>query len=84
MKTTIAIILSLLPLPAIAQTYDNPATTPTIYMPAPPVSYQTMGTVTYGSDGSTAQHVGNNVFIQPPNGHPQVICQTIGNTTYCN
>lgn len=84
MKITIAIILSLLPLPAIAQTYDNPATSPTIYMPPPPVSYQTFGTVTYGSDGSTASTYGNQTYIQSANPvQPQVVCSTYGNITSC-
>jgi len=86
MKLTLAIILSLLPVPALAQYYGNEATNPTIYMPyEPPVSYQTFGTTTYGSDGTIIQRqlYGNDTYIQPPNGRPQVVCSTYGNTTYC-
>ena len=85
MKLTLAIILSLLPVPALAQYYGNEATNPTIYMPyEPPVSYQTFGTTTYGSDGTVAQRYGNQTYITPPSpSQPQVVCSTYGTVTTC-
>ena len=86
MKTTIAIILSLLSSPAIAQYYGNEATAPTVYMPyTPPTTYQTYGQTTYGSDGTIIQRqlYGNQIYVQPPNNAPQVVCSTYGNTTTC-
>jgi len=85
MKLTLAIILSLLPLPAAAQYWvPNPATAPTIYAPAPPVSYQQFGTTTYGSDGTVAQRYGNQTYITPPSpSQPQVVCSTYGTVTTC-
>ena len=85
MKLQLAIILSLLPVPALAQYYPNPATNPTIYMPyTPPATFQTYGNTTYGSDGSVAQTYGNQTYITGPNpAQPQVVCSTYGNQTYC-
>jgi len=86
MKLQLALILSFFPVPASAQYYGNEATAPTVYMPyEPPVSYQTFGTTTYGSDGTIIQRqlYGNSIYVQPPNGQPQVVCQTFGNTTTC-
>lgn len=82
MKPTIAIILSLLSSTAYAQTWAP--IPPTIYAPPPPVTYQTFGTRTYGSDGSTAQQFGNQVYITPTEPtQPQVVCSTYGTVTTC-
>jgi hypothetical protein len=80
MKTTIAIVLSLLSTPALAQWVS-----PTVPDPAPPpVTYQQYGNRIYGSDGSTASTYGNQTYIQPANpSQPQVVCSTYGTVTTC-
>lgn len=87
MKLKIALILSLLSCPALAQTYDTyrpyytpPAYTPPVY--TPPTTYQSYGNRTYGSDGTTVQSYGNRDYITRPNGSTTT-CSTYGNRTYC-
>ena len=89
MKLKIAVILSLLSCPALAQTYDThrPYYTPPAYTPppyTPPTTYQSFGNRTYGSDGTVVQSFGGSTYIDRPNGAPQVVCRTYGSMTYCN
>lgn len=88
MKIKIAVILSLLSCPALAQTYEPyrsytppPAYNPPVY--TPPTTYQSFGNRTYGSDGTTVQTFGGTTYIDRPNGAPQVVCRKYGSTTYC-
>lgn len=87
MKLKIALILSLLSCPALAQTYDTfrpyytpPAYTPPVY--TPPTTYQSQGNRLYGSDGTVVQSYGNRDYITRPNGSTTT-CSTYGSITTC-
>lgn len=54
---------------------------PAYYKPS--TTYQQVGSHTYGSDGSSAQQIGNTTYMNSGYGKPTTTCTKVGESTMC-